>query len=115
MKIICIDIDSTICNTTKNYYASSTPKKNVINFINKLYSKGYVIKLYTARGMGRSKDNKKLAEKKFKKLTIKQLKLWKVKYHSIFFGKPSADLYVDDKSFGYRKSWINSLKYLLNE
>ena len=115
MKTICIDIDNTICNTYKNNYVDSAPKKKVIKFVNQLYSKGYIIKLYTARGMGRSKDNKTLAEKKFKKITIKKLKIWNVKYHSIFFGKPSADLYIDDKSFGYNKNWISKLNYLLHE
>ena len=99
MKVICIDIDSTICNTHKNYYTSSTPKKNVIKFINKLYSEGHTIKLYTARGMGRFSDNPQFAIKAFEKLTQNQLSSWGCKYHRLFLGKPSADYYIDDKAW----------------
>ena len=38
-KIICFDLDNVICNTKKNYYSKSTPKKNVIKIINELYKK----------------------------------------------------------------------------
>ena len=30
-------------------------------------------------------------------LTKNQLETWGVKYHKLFMGKPSGDLYVDDK------------------
>ena len=113
MKIICVDIDNTICTTQKNNYLESRPKKKIIKYLNNLYSSGYIIKLYTARGMGRSNDNKNIAEKKFKKLTIRQLKTWKLKYHKIFFGKPSADIYIDDKSLFYNSDWIKKLKKIV--
>lgn len=109
MKIICIDIDNTICSTQKSNYLKSKPKKRIIKYINFLYQSGHIIKLYTARGMGRSNDNKNLAEKKFKKLTLRQLKSWKLKYHKVFFGKPSADVYIDDKSLFYNTNWIKKL------
>ena len=48
--------------------------------------------------MGRSKNNRLLAEKKAKQLTLNQLKKWKVNFHEIFFGKPSYDFVIDDKS-----------------
>ena len=55
--------------------------------------------------MGRTNDNQKLAKNMAKKLTIKQLNLWGVKYHKVFFGKISYDLLVDDKSIFFRKDW----------
>ena len=48
--------------------------------------------------MGRSKDNQKQATKRAKTVTLNQLKKWNVKYHKIFFGKPSYDYVIDDKS-----------------
>ena len=36
----------------------------------------------------------------------KQLNKFGIKYHKLFISKPSADIYVDDKAFGYNKSWI---------
>ena len=60
--------------------------------------------------MGRNNDNRLKAEKQIKKLTIEQLKKWKVKYHKIFFGKPSFDIFVDDKSLFFKKKWISYFK-----
>ena len=62
-KIICFDLDNVICNTKKNYYSKSTPKKNVIKIINELYKKNYKIKIFTARGMGTYKGNLKMVKK----------------------------------------------------
>lgn len=109
-KTLCFDIDGIICNTKSNNYNYSKPLKNNIKLINLLYEKGYLIKLYTARGMGRNKDNAKKAQKNFKTLTIQQLKKWKVNYHKLFFGKPSFDLFIDDKSVFFKRSWSKYLK-----
>ena len=98
MKIqkICFDIDGVICSTKKGNYKFSKPLKKNIKKINQLYNIGYKIILYTARYMGRSSDDEKKATKIAKKITLSQLKKWKVKYHLVKFGKPSFDLLVDD-------------------
>jgi hypothetical protein len=43
-------------------------------------------------------------------LTLKQLKKWGVKYHKIYFGKPSFDLFIDDKSLFFKKTWPKFLQ-----
>ena len=45
--------------------------------------------------MGRCNGNITAVKKKIKPLTLKQLKKWGVKYHKIYFGKPSFDLFID--------------------
>tara|TARA_A100001015_G_scaffold309790_1_gene409887 strand:+ start:699 stop:1043 length:345 start_codon:yes stop_codon:yes gene_type:complete len=107
-KIICFDLDNVICNTKKNYYSKSTPKKNVIKLINQLYSSDHRILIFTARGMGTYNSNLKKVEKKFRKLTENQLKKWKVKYHNLILGKPSFDIYIDDKNLGFNKNWYKN-------
>ena len=57
-------------------------------------------------------DNKRLAELKAKNLTISQLKKWKVKYNSIYFGKISYDMLVDDRALFFKKNWTKYLKHL---
>lgn len=109
-KTICFDIDGVICDTKNNNYKNSKPIVKNIKVINILYSKGYYIKLFTARFMGRTNDNKVLAKKKAKILTINQLKKWKVRYSSLHFGKISYDLFVDDKALFFRKNWTDFLK-----
>ena len=108
-KTLCFDLDNTLCKTKGNDYDNSKPKKNAINLVNKLYRKGYTIKIYTARYMGRSNDKLKNKRSKFTKIT-KQIKKFGIKYHKSFIAKPSADMYIDDKSYGYKKNWIKSLE-----
>jgi len=107
-KKLCFDLDNVICYTNKNNYRSSKPKKKVINYINGLYSKDFKIIVFTARFMGRTNDNRIKATKMGKNFTIKQLKKWNLKYHKLIFGKPSYDVIIDDKSFGFKKSWLNN-------
>ena len=109
-KIICFDLDNVICTTKKNYYSKSTPKKDVIKLINKLYYKKYKIIIFTARGMGTFKAKLKIIEKKYRKLTEKQLKDWNVNYHKLILGKPSYDIYIDDKNYGFKKNWFKNFK-----
>ena len=108
-KVICFDIDGVICKTSSNNYKNSKPIKKNIKIINELYKKGYFIKLFTARFMGRTDDHRKLAESKAKKLTLKQLNLWGVKYHKVFFGKISYDLFRDDKCIFFKKNWTKKI------
>ena len=115
LKIICFDIDNVICktNNTKNYSKSVPIKKN-IKVINEAYNNGFSIILYTARYMGRYNGNVSKVKKHIKPFTLKQLKKWGVKYHKIYFGKPSFDLFIDDKSLFFKKNWSKLLKKKLN-
>ena len=109
-KIFCFDMDNVICRTKKNKYKNSIPIKQNIKIINRLFDKGYIIKIFTARFMGTFKDNSNLATKAAKNVTKKQLKKWNVKYHKIFFGKPSYDMFIDDKNHNFDKNWKLDLK-----
>ncbi len=106
-KIICFDIDGIICNTKKNNYKKSIPRKKNILFINKLYRDGNYIKIFTSRYMGRSKENIPLAKKRALSLTKKQLKIWGVNYHKLILGKPSYDYFIDDKAYNSIKEFMN--------
>ena len=112
-KIICLDLDNTICSTIGKNYIKSKPKKAVIKKINELYENGYYIKIFTSRFMGRNRENIFKAKKQGFKFTSSQLIKWKLKYHELLFGKPSYDIIVDDKSIFYKKKWyLNINKYL---
>ena len=115
-KIICFDIDGVICRTKKNFYSRSVPNKKLITYINSLYEKGYFIKIFTARYMGRfSEDRVKVKSYGFKKIQL-QLKKWKLKYNELIVGKPSYDIFIDDKNLGHPKNVIKNMnKILKNE
>lgn len=109
-KIICLDIDNTICKTKSNIYKYSKPFEEKIKFINYLYNKGFYIKLFTSRFMGRNKERKSLAIKQGYKFTKKQLDKWGMKYDELLFGKPSFDIYIDDKNLNFKDNWPRLLK-----
>lgn len=93
-----IDIDGTICRSaSSSSYDESTPIKERIEKVNKLYDEGNTITYWTARG---SKSGKN-----FEEFTKKQLEQWGCKYHTLLFGKPSYDLYIDDKSHNVDTYW----------
>lgn len=85
-----IDIDGTICTQDGTDYGNALPKHDVIAKINELYDEGNQIVLFTARGYETGID--------WSERTLLQLQVWGIKYHDLIFGKPSADLYVDDKA-----------------
>ena len=97
MKTFVFDIDGTICTLSNGDYENAMPISYRINKINKLYNEGNTIIFNTARGMGRYKNDASQAHAALYDITIKQLNNWCVKYHKLFMGKPSGDIYIDDK------------------
>lgn len=55
------DIDGTICDTQGSDYKNSQPIYSRIDEVNRLYNDGNTIIFFTARGMGRHKNNAGLA------------------------------------------------------
>ena len=90
MKKFIIDIDNTICKTINSDYKNSEPIFYRIKFINLLYNEGNHITYWTARGATTGID--------WKELTTHQLNRWGCLYHNLMFGKPSYDVWVDDKA-----------------
>ena len=98
---IYIDIDGTICNTIHDEgtwnYKECMPIMGRINYINQLYEQGHTIVYWTARGSSTPNDKERIES--LKRLTVKHLKDWGAKYHSLSVAeKPDYDLYIDDKS-----------------
>ena len=106
----CFDLDNTICKTKGKDYSRSKPKREVIKLINNLYKSGHIIKINTARYMGRNSDNIAKSNKQGLKKTHKQLIKWGLKFNKLEISKLSADIYIDDKSFGYNNSWKKKFK-----
>jgi hypothetical protein len=89
--LIYVDIDETICTTRDDRnYRYSTPIVENIEEINRLYNKGNTIIYWTARGTVTGIDWRDVTEKQFQE--------WGVKYHDLKFGKPSYDMFIDDKN-----------------
>jgi hypothetical protein len=114
-RIICFDLDNTICLTKKSDYKNSKPIHRNIKFINDLYLNGFFIKIFTARFMGRSNENIFKAKRIGFDFTKNQLKKWGLKYNKLIFGKPSYDVIIDDRCLFFKKNWHNSLVKFLKK
>ena len=90
ISIFCFDLDQTLCWTDGEDYSHAIPIQTRISKVNALYLKGNIIKILTARGSKTGID--------WRAVTERQLELWGVLYHELHFGKPFADIYVDDKA-----------------
>jgi len=88
----CFDLDETICLTPSDrQYKNAIPYIPVVERINSLYEEGHEITIFTARGSSSGID--------YSDLNREQLSRWGVKYHKLIDkGKPSYDLFVDDKA-----------------
>jgi len=86
----CFDLDGTICSDTHGKYDQAEPFAEMVAEINKLHDEGHHILIFTARGSGTGID--------WKSVTERQLSAWRVSYDHLYFGKPPADVYVDDKA-----------------
>ena len=84
-----IDIDGTIC-TQESLYALAIPIQENIDKINKLWLEGNYIIYWTSRGGTSTKD--------WSELTEMQLDNWGCLHHELWMGKPSYDVFIDDKS-----------------
>ena len=105
--IYCFDIDGTICDTPPNVYPwnGAVPRISRIKKVNELYDEGATIYLMTARGFIHSSaihdnisDAQTEADNFARSKTEAQLTKWGVKYHKLYFGKPRAVTYVDDRA-----------------
>jgi len=105
--IYCFDIDGTICDTPPNVYPwnGAVPRMSRIKKVNELYDEGATIYLMTARGFIHSSaihdnisDAQTEADNFARSKTEAQLTKWGVKYHKLYFGKPRAVTYVDDRA-----------------
>lgn len=93
MKTYCFDLDNTLCDSIDDDYPQSTPKVDRIRKVNKLYDEGNKIIICTARGA--------ISRIDWAELTKEQLRLWNIKHHELWLGKPYADYYIDDKAINH--------------
>jgi len=86
----CFDLDGTICVDTQGKYNEATPYAEIVSEVNRLRGEGHRILIFTARGSGTGID--------WRAVTERQLSEWGVSYDRLYFGKPPADVYIDDKA-----------------
>lgn len=96
---ICIDLDGTICTIKKpdETYADVKVQPGAKEFIDSLKADGHTIIINTARNMQTQGHNVGKVLKNVGKITLDWLEENKIQYDEIFFGKPNADITIDDR------------------
>lgn len=87
---ICFDLDGTLCTNTFGSYEEAEPYWWAIERVGDLARASHHIIILTARGTATGID--------WREVTEAQLARWEVPHDGLFFGKPSADVYVDDRA-----------------
>ena len=102
---ICIDLDGVICELRKpdHRYEDLLPVKGAVEKIKALKANGHYIIVFTARHMKTCEGNVGKIMARLGKVTLDWLAKHDIPYDEIVFGKPWADIYIDDNAHRFVK------------
>lgn len=97
---IVIDLDGVICplKRAEESYADLTPVPGAAERLRGLRSSGHYIIICTARNMKTCNSNLGKVLKNVGQITLEWLARHGMEYDEIHFGKPNADVYIDDRA-----------------
>jgi len=114
---ICFDLDNTLVTYPQipNDYSTVNPIKNMIELLKKLKDAGHTIIIYTARRMLTHSGNVGKVIKDIGKQTFDTLEKFDIPYDELVFGKPIADIYIDDRAINPYRNDMKSLGLITSE
>jgi capsule biosynthesis phosphatase len=103
---ICIDLDGVICQLRGpgQTYADVDPVPGAVDNLRAFRAAGHTIIIFTARHMKTCAGNVGLVTARMARITLDWLDRHGVPFDEIHFGKPHADVYIDDNAFRFA-SW----------
>lgn len=110
---ICVDIDGTICRTRRpeQEYRDVEAMPGAVEALKRLKRQGHYLILHTARHMKTCNGNVGQVVARQGETLLAWLKKHGIEYDEIWFGKPYADVYVDDNVVAF-KDWASTLEEL---
>jgi len=113
---IAIDLDGTICEIKKpeQSYTDLKPLPGAVERIRELRKAGHYVIILTSRHMATCEGNVAKVMKKIGKLTLDWLEQNGIEYDEIFFGRPNAEIYVDDRAIRF-SNWEETTENLLKK
>jgi capsule biosynthesis phosphatase len=104
---ICIDLDGTVCDFRREgeTYADVRVKPGAAEAIRGLRAAGHEVIINTARNMGSADHNVGKAIKNVGRITLEWLDRNGIEFDEIFFGKPNADITIDDRVIRFEDNW----------
>ena len=103
---ICIDLDGVICQLKKEgeTYENLLPVNGAPESLKALKAAGHYVIINTARHMKTCQGNLGMVTARISLITLKWLEKYDIPYDEIYFGKPHADVYIDDNAYRFN-SW----------
>jgi len=113
---IVIDLDGTICpiKEKNGNYEELIPLTGAVDKIKELKLAGHYIIISTARNMATQESNMGKVLKNIGKITLDWLERHEIQYDEIYFGKPNAQIYIDDRALRF-SDWDNISTDLLTQ
>jgi capsule biosynthesis phosphatase len=102
-----LDVDGTLCEVKGqgDDYATVRPLPHAAERIHALRAAGHYVILATARHMQTCGSNVGMVVARQGQTLIAWLNRHSIEYDELWFGKPHADLYVDDKAIPFFGNW----------
>ncbi len=103
---ICIDLDGVICQLRKpgESYQDLQPVPGAVEKLRELKAAGHYLIICTARHMKTCEGNVGQVIARQGGVTIEWLRRFDVPYDELHFGKPHAQIYIDDNALRF-ESW----------
>lgn len=100
---ICLDLDGVLCEIRRpdQTYADVAPLEGAAEKVRQLRNAGHTVIIHTARHMNTTRGNVGLVLARQGRVTLEWLDRHGFEYDEIHFGKPYADIYVDDNGFRF--------------
>jgi capsule biosynthesis phosphatase len=113
---ICFDLDNTLVTfpETQNDYTSVKPIEKNIKLLKYLKKFGHTIIIYTARRMNTHNGCIGKIMSDIGKITFNTLENFGIPYDELYFGKPYADLYIDDLALNCFDDMEKELGYYID-
>jgi len=111
---VCFDLDNTLVTypIIPGDYSSVKPIPRMIQLAQKMKAEGHTIIIHTARRMETHKHNIGAVIRDIGSITFKTLADFHIPYDEILFGKPIADMYIDDRAVNPYRESTASMGYL---
>ncbi len=113
---IVIDLDGTICPVKQpgQSYADLEPYPESAERIRTWRTLGHYVIIQTARNMATCQSNLGRVMKNIGKITLDWLDRHGIEYDEIYFGKPNAEVYIDDRALRF-SDWEALTEEVLNQ